>query len=190
MNEITRTEEDEGFYAIPLNIIEAVTPEQVNLIYDRINHYYEKLRIILNNQPLDEDSLKASWWTYLKPMSRLLKTFVNNYEQDAQNRLENGIHGRSLRLFSLTPISTVKQKFIIIDTDALHDLMTSENIGIVVPRDKVVFRVNYMELWRRAFKVDKLTTATKRFGFSISTNGVEYHQHNMKQFERSEINDW
>ncbi|KAI3655596.1 hypothetical protein MP638_004028 [Amoeboaphelidium occidentale] len=32
MNEITRIEEDEGFYAIPLNIIEAVTPEQLNLI--------------------------------------------------------------------------------------------------------------------------------------------------------------
>ncbi|KAI3656220.1 hypothetical protein MP638_002288 [Amoeboaphelidium occidentale] len=190
MNEITRTEKDEEFYAIPLNIIEAVTPEQLDLIYDRINHYYEKLRIILNNQPLDEDSLKASWWIYLKPMSRLLKTFVNNYEQDAQNRLENGIHGRGLRLFSLTPISTIKQNFILIDTDALHDLMTSENIGIVVPRDKVVFRVNAMEWWRRAFNVDKLTTATKSFGFSISTNGVEYHQHNMKQFERSEINDW
>ncbi|KAI3661632.1 hypothetical protein MP638_002884 [Amoeboaphelidium occidentale] len=99
--------DDEGFYAIPLNIIAAVTPEQLNLIYDRINHYFEKLRIILNNQPLDEDSLKASWWTYLKPMSRLLKNFVNNYDQDAQNRLENGIHGRGLRLFSLTPISTV-----------------------------------------------------------------------------------
>ncbi|KAI3660260.1 hypothetical protein MP638_005123 [Amoeboaphelidium occidentale] len=190
MNDITRTEEDEGFYAIPLNIIEAVTPEQLNLIYDRINHYYEKLRIILNNQPLNEDSLKASWWTYLKPMSRLLKTFVKNYEQDAQNRLENGIHGRGLRLFSLTPISAFKQKFILIDTDALHDLMTSENIGIVVPRDKVVFRLNAMEWWRRAFNVDKLTTDTKRFGFSVSTNGVKYHQHNMKQFERSEINDW
>ncbi|KAI3659248.1 hypothetical protein MP638_003276 [Amoeboaphelidium occidentale] len=110
MNDITRTEEDDGFYAIPLNIIEAGTSEQLNLIYDRINHYYEKLRIILNNQPLDEDSLKASWWTYLKPMSRLLKTFINNYEQDAPNRLENGIHGRGLRLFSLIPISTFKQK--------------------------------------------------------------------------------
>ncbi|KAI3657448.1 hypothetical protein MP638_002260 [Amoeboaphelidium occidentale] len=138
MNEITRTEEDEGFYAIPLNIIEA----------------------------------------------DILKTDVQAFEN------ENGIHGRGLRLFSLTPISTFKQKFILIDTDALHDLMTSENIGIVVPRDKVVFRVNAIEWWPRAFNVDKLTTATKRFGFSISTNGVEYHQHNMKQFERSEMNDW
>ncbi|KAI3657739.1 hypothetical protein MP638_004343 [Amoeboaphelidium occidentale] len=41
MNDITQAEEDEGFYAIPLNIIEAVTPEQLNLIYDRINDYYE-----------------------------------------------------------------------------------------------------------------------------------------------------
>jgi len=55
LNETTRTEEDDGFYAIPLNIIEAVTPEQLNLTYNLINHYYEKLRIILNNQPLDED---------------------------------------------------------------------------------------------------------------------------------------
>jgi len=97
----------------------------------------------------EEDSLKTSWWTFLKPMSRLLKTFVNNYEQDAQNRLENGIHGRGLRLFSLTPISSFKQKFTLIDTDALHELMTFENIGIVVPRDKVVFRLNAMEWWRR-----------------------------------------
>ncbi|KAI3655570.1 hypothetical protein MP638_000268, partial [Amoeboaphelidium occidentale] len=133
---------------------------------------------------------EASWWTYLKPISRLLKTFVNNYTKDAQNRLKNGIHGRGLRLFSLTPISTFKQKFILIDTDALHDLMTSENIGIVVPRDKVVFRLNAMEWWRRAFNVDKQTTATKRFGFSISTNGVEYHQHNMKPLLHQAINDW
>jgi len=47
-----------------------------------------------------------------------------------------------------------------------------------------------MEWWRTAFNADKITTATKRFGISVSTNGVEYHQHNMKQFEKSEINDW
>jgi hypothetical protein len=103
--------------------------------------------------------------------------------------LDNGIGGRGLRLFSLTPISTFKQKFILIDTDVLHDLMTSHDIGIQVP-NRETFRENALEWWRTAFDVDKLTTATKRFGFSISTDGVQYHQHNLKQFLRSNINDW
>ncbi|KAI3655346.1 hypothetical protein MP638_006773, partial [Amoeboaphelidium occidentale] len=189
MREVTRNDDEEEDHFLPERVINAVTIQQLELMFDCIEHYINKLKDILEKQPLDEDSLKASWWTYLKPMSRILKTFVKNHITDAEARVENGVRGRGLRLFSLTPISSFKQKFILIDTDALHDLMTSQDIGMQVP-NKESFRENTLEWWRTAFDVDKLTTATKRFAFSISTDGVQYHQHNLKQHIRSNINDW
>ncbi|KAI3655251.1 hypothetical protein MP638_003680, partial [Amoeboaphelidium occidentale] len=67
MREVTRNDDEEEDHFLPERVINAVTIQQLELMFDCIEHYLNKLKDILEEQPLDEDSLKASWWTYLKP---------------------------------------------------------------------------------------------------------------------------
>jgi len=83
----------------------------------------------------------------------------------------------------------LKQAFIHVDTRALHQLFRSQDLGLCIP-DETTFHDNALEWWCTVFNIDKLTTATKRFGFSIATDGVQYHQHNLKQLLHQAINDW
>ena len=113
----------------------------------------------------------------MKPTSKISRTFTKH---QAKVRGNNQPRGRGLRLFSLVPIHTLEQHYIRLDTLALHTLIrsTTRNLGGLAPvdfnvvADQQTFIANANADRQRFFKISKATSAGRRFGYSLSTDGV------------------
>jgi len=113
---------------------------------------------LFQNQALDDVSVKASWWSYLPGLHKILYTFTKH----------NREHG--LRLFTLLPEYSFKQKYILIDTDALFYMYKSiERVGVTTIQR---FRAEKETWWMEAFNINKVTTRNQIFAYSIQTDGV------------------
>jgi hypothetical protein len=125
--------------------------------------------IILEDRSLAEDDVKGSWWSYLRPLWRILRTFEKNNHDDAKARRTTRRQGRGLRLFSLLPLTAFHRRFILIDTDALYVLFGHINwMGVGRP-SKADFDECAEDWWRMGFRLERVVTRTRRFGFSIAT---------------------
>ena len=145
------------------------------------NIFQKTKTIILEDQSLAEDDVKGSWWSYLRPLWRILKTFEKNNRDDAAQRRTTRRRGRGLRLFSLLPFTAFHHRFILIDTDTLYVFFGRINwMGLVRPT-KVDFDENAKEWWRMAFRLERVETRTRRFGFSIATDGTNVSVHLKKE---------
>jgi hypothetical protein len=98
---------------------------------------------------------------------RILKTFKENSQTDAQARIATRRRGRGLRTFTLLPITSFQRRFILIDSTALSHLFHGE-LGFTLTG----FQTNIEARWKDVFQVDKVTTTNRRFGFSVSTDGM------------------
>jgi hypothetical protein len=126
----------------------------------------------LENKSLSAENVKQTWWDYLRPLWRILKTFEKNYQADANDRRITRRRGRGLRLFTILPQSKLQKRFILIDSTALHRLLSTINhcgLGKISLDD---FNENIEHWWKMAFNIDKVTTKNRRFGFSIMTDGM------------------
>ena len=73
-------------------------------------------------------------------------------------------------MFSLLPLTSFQRRFVLIDTDALYSLCVRAGwMGLGTMAD---FRADSETWWERAFRIKKATTANRRFGFSVSTDGM------------------
>ena len=177
----------EGDVALPAEpFIGLDEDEQIDL-HASIHHIKDRVAIILGGLDMNNAAMEANWWNYLKPMSRILKTFTNNYEEDAAERELTGRRGKWLRLFSLVPISRFRQKHIHICTTALYYIL--KDAGWNLPT-KEAFREDGMEWWLQAFALHKITSVDRRFAFSIATDGVKVSVHVLKTADDIQVNDW
>jgi hypothetical protein len=69
----------------------------------------------------------------------------------------------------MVPLTAMHRRFIMMDTDPLHQICRTAG---VTDLNLEGFRENAAGQWRNVFHVDKMTTATRRFGYSIQTDGV------------------
>lgn len=97
-----------------------------------------------------------------------------------------------MRLFSLLPVAGFIPQHIQIDTAALRQLLRTGVLGqVYVPGDQSVFFRDADDWWRRAFNVDKCTSANRRFAYYISTNGVKASVHvSVTRRPRPAVNDY
>jgi hypothetical protein len=139
---------------------------------------FEKAKtIILEERSLAEEDIKESWWTYLRPLWRILRTFEKNNRDDAAQRNTTRRQGRGLRLFSLLPLTAFHRRFLLIDTDTLYVFFGRINwMGLSRPTE-ADFDANAEEWWRMAFQLERAETRTRRFGFSVATDGMSVSVH-------------
>ena len=134
--------------------------------------FYKARRFILENKFLSAENVKRTWWYYLWPLWRILKTFEKNYQADANDRRITRRRGRGLCLFTILPWSKLQKRFILIDSTALHCLLSTINhcgLGKISLDD---FNENIEHWWKMTFNIDKVTTKNRQFGFSIMTDGM------------------
>jgi hypothetical protein len=113
---------------------------------------------LFQNQALDDASVKASWWSYLPGLHKILSTFTTHNRE------------RGLRLFTLLPEYSFKQKYILVDTDALFYMYKSiERVGVTTIQR---FRAEKETWWMEAFNINKVTTQNRIFAYSIQTDGL------------------
>jgi hypothetical protein len=162
--------------------------ESKTLVIAGVEHILEKVGRKIEFKALDEESLKSEWWTYIPGMWRILKTFANNNRRDAEERRHTMRKGRGLRLFSLVPISSLRQKHILIETTALYYLFRAANYPNLPSLEE--FKDEQSDWWRRAFNIDLVTTERREFGSSITTDGIQACVHLQKPRVQSQLNDW
>lgn len=134
----------------------------------RIRRCVKKVRDKLGGLPFETKTMESRWHEYLPLMAMILKTFTKNTTHYSQNQ-----KGPQLRLFSLLPVPSFKTKHLLIDTQVLRDIINDANLdGLVVPGCGE-FQTEAMEWWQRFFNIKKVTTAQRRFAYSISTDGVQ-----------------
>ncbi|KAI3650836.1 hypothetical protein MP228_004317 [Amoeboaphelidium protococcarum] len=186
--EVAKRPEDQNMTRFPQDVWYAVGNEdEQQLLLIGLDHVILKAKIKTEGKSLEEAVIGPVWWTYLKVLKNVLKTFLRHNREDAEERLITRRRGRGLRLFSLVPIGKLRQKHILVDTDALHDLYRMADMEVP---PKPEFRNQAAVWWRRAFDVDSVTTANRRFGYSLSTDGVQVSLHLMKPFQEAGVNDW
>ena len=142
--------------------------EYNDFILGCMHHYEHKIRVqLLENQWLDEDNMQNNWHLFLPMMSKILKTFKRHqfYYQ------ENNIPNKSISLFSLLPMYSFKQKHVHISNSALKQTLQNLHLpnDIQNPEDPN----DPLPLWNHYFHIERLTTANRRFGCSIKTDGVK-----------------
>lgn len=155
------------------------------LVMAGVDHILRKVRQKIDSKALDEESLKSAWWTYIPLMRRILKTFAKNQRDHQYTRRP----GRGLRLFSLVPISSLRQKHILIETTALFYLFRAANYPNLCSLEE--FKDDHLDWWRRAFNIDLVTTQRREFGCSITTDGIQACVHLQKpRVQPPQLNDW
>jgi hypothetical protein len=166
--------ENKSFNLPNLESLSGLTPSRLFFVDLRCQYVFRKAKnIILEKKLLGDDIVRAAWWDYLRPLCRILKTFEKNSQIDAQSRRSTGRRGRGLRLFSLLPLTSYHQRFILIDSDALLQLFNQAGwVNMVDAQKKEDFYENITAWWMFAFRIEKVITANRRFGFSVSTDGM------------------
>jgi hypothetical protein len=164
--------EDVAFELPNSNFLLALTPAQFDQVGLRCQYIFTKAKdVVLEGMKLG-DEVSGSWWKYLRPLWRILQTFEKNSRADAQERATTRRRGRGLRTFSLLPITSYQQRFILIDTDTLFYLFVRVGwMGLESPT-MAEFKVNSATWWKKAFRIKKVTTTNRRFGFSVCTDGM------------------
>jgi transposase len=141
---------------------------------------------IMEGMTLSEDEVTSRWWKYLKPLWNLLRYTELTGEMPRPARL---------RAFTMLPLSTAQARYVHYDTDAFRELLLAAGI-CGLPRSKEDFRdqcpPNYTLLpppqeyespdgpntrvcehwWRWMFKLDKVTTTNRCFGYYVATDGM------------------
>ena len=148
--------------SLPSNIIDKLsTSHPQYLIYLTTCIKYIHLKVqqtLFQNQALDDVSVKASWWSYLSGLHKILCTFTKHNRE------------RGLRLFTLLPEYSFQQKYILVDTDALYYMYKSiEKVGVTTIQR---FRTEKEIWWMEAFNINKVTTQNRIFAYSIQTDGL------------------
>jgi hypothetical protein len=168
-------------------------PHHEVLLFRAVNFVLDKAHQLLvhedNALVLSDEGIKLSWNQYIRPFWRILRTFVKHsdtFEMRVARR-----HGGGLRLFSLAPIASNKAHYISVDTNALHDLLrTVDGLAAQVPSNVGVFRENAMDWWTRMFHLNKVTSANRRFAYSLETNGMGVSVHLLKPKVDAEVNEY
>ena len=98
-------------------------------------------------------------------------------------RLQRFREKENIKNFTIFPIFKHGSKHIRYDTSGLHKLLRSvvktkklydeNNNEIKIPSSFTEFQLRRGEYWKLLFNIDKFETKTKKFDYSISTNGVD-----------------
>ena len=67
-------------------------------------------------------------------------------------------------------MNVIGSKFVLVDTDALHDLYSNVGFPEHSRVSKSQFREHIDEWWERALKLNKVTSLNRRFTYSICTD--------------------
>lgn len=196
---------------LPLNLadLDLNLGDNFPLFYDSLYHVLARTETKLRDEfavippggdpiflKLDDQYIKQHWCKYLEPLRKILKTFVTRTEQLDAEHQEHGNEGplrRGLKRFNLLPVYKFRFKHILIDTNALHDILRDANVNNIpdVPRSKAQFRNDANNWWNIVFNFDNLTTANRRFSYSLSTDGVNTSVHLQKRIPAETfVNDW
>ena len=146
-----------------------LTAEMVELAIQEI-HTEARDNLLGGQVGFDENTIKNNWESFLQPLHRILRTFVDNMAEDIEERQAGRRRGKSpLRLFTILPITHWKQRYIQIDTSALHDILRYSGL---TNESKLSFLHNRQEHWSAMFNLSKVTSNGRHFGYSIKTDGV------------------
>ena len=159
-------------FTLPEPINKLNDPQERTLAHAGCSHAYRRVNEILGGLSLNEEQMATSWWNYLLPLWRILKTFKKNNREDAASRETAHRRGRGLRLFSLLPLTAFHRRFILIDTSALHDIFRCAGWAGHESQTLSVFRANSAHWWGLAFHVQKVVTGSRLFHSSIMTDGM------------------
>ena len=162
-----------------LNLRENVgelTQAQIDYLVYFIGRFDDDLyRHLFGDLSLIKADIKRNWFEYLPSLGRLLTMFEN--ENLAVRPRPKELKSISVDLFSIVPISSLKQKYIIIDTEALYELQVSAGIIKGTRASRTKFHENMDKEWRRAFYIDTFETINTRFHHSIRTDGISARVH-------------
>jgi hypothetical protein len=163
-----------------------LTSRQFLLTEIRARHIRTSVRGLLEGLSLEEEEVKANWYSYLKVLWRLLQHAEGNAlpshppaaerkkkrhgkkhrksrRQKVRERRKAGErHPRPPPTFTILPITSYSRGYISLDTDALHSLL--RKIGMSgVDSEKEVFRDQQCDdYWRACFEIHKVVSYDDR----------------------------
>lgn len=151
---------------------------------------------ILEGLSLEEQTIRESWWSYLKPLRRLLYC----YEIIRDPRNPNGTFGVSLRHFRLLPLYRASQKSIRINETTLKFLYKIAGF-FDAPRandagdDNRNLEARYDALdvaqkWEMGFNLRRITSRHRPPTFSLTTDGCQCNVNVFAFAPLLEVSDW
>jgi hypothetical protein len=173
-------------YSSFVNNLTGIVQQNIKAAIDGV---YDDIDQTFGQKRLDKDEVKRSWWSYIQPLYTILQEF-EAYQDLLRQRFRNRRipRGRSVRKFTMLPMSDFTAHYVHIDTMALHDLLTAagDRFAINIPKAQAIS--NKDELWAHAFNFDRMTSnlnadgtpGDRRFHFSIDTDGVGARVHIMR----------
>ena len=152
---------EEKKLSLPDSVLNHLQPPIQNVAVElRCGYVLKKAKKILERRSLAEEDIKPSWWSYLRPLWHILRTFEKNNRGHATPR---GL---------LLPLTSFCRRFILIDSDALFALFGLVNWAGHCRPTKADFDENLENWWQIAFRLKKVVTSGRRFAFSILTDGM------------------
>ncbi|KAI3661111.1 hypothetical protein MP638_000448 [Amoeboaphelidium occidentale] len=148
---------------------------------------------------LSKEFIKKNWYKYFPLLFHILSYFNEHSTADAQGRLLERRRGRGLRTFTLVPLTKMRNGFVLVDTTLLGEILAFASargrnrvpksfpgkLGII-QRNQTILR-NQGKYWKDVMKIDKLSNSSKKFSFSINTDGVSARVHYKKTCYTSDL---
>lgn len=194
LDHLRREPGSEDMIRFPQRVLNTVPADTIEFVFGVVDFVQDRLyEVILGNQRryIDVEHVKESWWEYVEPTRQILRVFTENAER-VNNEVRQRIRlGRGLRLFDLLPVTANTARYIHITTDALYDLYPFR--GERPNREQFRHRDNFEQYWQNLFRYQHFETngaQSRRFGFSIYTDGVGLSIGMQRRADRMAIDAW
>lgn len=151
-----------------LDVSDADAEEHLVVMRNALHEVTQEVWRVLDHQTIYPPRLKAKWFLYVKSMHTLLNIFTGLRDLDPRRY-------RSLRPFNLLPMVTFTRQYIRMDTTGFFQLLKRAEAWPDFPTHaafKKMSNQEHLAIWNRALRLNRVTTRNRRFGFSISTDGL------------------
>lgn len=181
-------------------------------LFDSIIKIWDTARDVLKCRNLTKSVVKKEWWLYIPSMFQMLKVVCVNYKEVAEERKKSRKRGRALRLYSMVHLCHYQQRHVPIDSSGLHEIMSLAKLHgkfDSMKRDDVydnpdlywrsVFALRKVETFCDGYKLEvvnyqliftKAKVPPRRFGYHITTDGVQVGINVLKPLNEAKVNEW
>ena len=129
---------------------------------------------LLHGQSLDPELVKRNWWQYLPTMYALRQAVERHNAMSPEQRIQAGLQKKAERLFSILPVPDFQQRNVLIDSIALYDILRG---AACIDGNRDQHLADLEVFWNAHTYLRRATTETRRFAFTISTDGVSVSVH-------------
>ena len=140
-----------------------------------IDNVYNQVVQLFSGMPLNKYLAKRNWWSYIQPMHAILGLFENYQTQlQVQYQGQRFPRGRSVRRFTVLPISDMNCHYTTLDTRCLAVMLRHAGYHVPTVSEDISPEIA-RQMWALSFNVaDAISNQTgrRRFAFLLETDGV------------------